>query len=262
MKKYYSLANKDNVAELYIYGDITSYEFLESDVSSYNLSRQLRELDVETINVYINSYGGEVGEGLAIHNSLVRHKAKVITHDDGFAASIAAVVFMAGDERIMTNASLLFIHNAWTMAAGNANQFRKEADDLETITAASIAIFMEHINITEEALKAMLDAEKWLLPKDALEMGFATSIVGESSSKNASQSVKKTLFEMLVAQQAIVEPIPEPIVEPIPEPEPVPEPEPTPEPILEPTPVPEPEPTPEPAPQENKTQKFINALMR
>ena len=244
MKKYYSLVKQNNEADVYIYGDITSYEYLESDVSNYNLSKELRGLDVETINVYINSYGGEVAEGLAIHNSLVRHKAKVITHDDGFAASIAAVIFMAGDERIMSNASLLFIHNAWTMAAGNANQFRKEADDLETITAASIAIFMEHVNITEEALKAMLDAEKWLLPKGALEMGFATSIVGEASNKNASQSVKKMLFDTLVKQQAIVEPIPEP----------TPDPEPTPEPI--------PEPTPDPEPKENKTLKFINALMR
>lgn len=240
MKKYYSLAKQNNEAELYIYGDITSWEYLESDVSSYTLSRELRELDVETINVYINSYGGEVAEGLAIYNSLVRHKAKVITHDDGFSASIAAVIFMAGDERIMTIASLLFIHNAWMATAGNASQLRKEAGDLETITAASVAIFMKHINITEEALKAMLDAEKWLLPKDALEMGFATSIVGETSSKNASQSVKKMLFEMLVKQQAIAEPIPEP--------------EPTPEPIPEPTPEPIPEPT------QNKTQKLMAAL--
>ena len=110
MKKYYSLVKQNNEADVYIYGDITSYEYLESDVSNYNLSKELRGLDVETINVYINSYGGEVAEGLAIHNSLVRHKAKVITHDDGFAASIAAVIFMAGDERIMSNASLLFIH--------------------------------------------------------------------------------------------------------------------------------------------------------
>ena len=116
MKKYYSLYQEEGSREasINIYGDITSWEWLESDVSSYTLSKEIEGLDVDNLHVYINSYGGEVAEGLAIYNSLKRHKAKVTTHDDGFAASIASVIFMAGDERIMSNASLLFIHNAWT----------------------------------------------------------------------------------------------------------------------------------------------------
>lgn len=204
-KKYYNLETEGTKAALYIYGDITSWPWLESDVSSYNLSKQLEQLgDVDEIDVYINSYGGEVAEGLAIYSALKRHKAKVTTWCDGFACSIASVIFMAGDTRIMSNASLLMIHNAWTRASGNANELRKQADDLDTITQASINAYMEKVNISEEELKELLDEEKWLLPQDALEKGFATMIAGADTSSKPSQSAMVYIMEKV--QQAKVPP--------------------------------------------------------
>lgn len=200
-KRYYSLAVEDREADIFIYGDITSWEWLESDVSSYTLAKEIEGLDVDVINVYINSYGGEVAEGLAIYNQLRRHKAKVKTYCDGFACSAASVVFMAGDERIMSNASLLMIHNAWMYTVGDPNQLRKDAEDLEKITEASINAYMSRVNITEEKLKEMMDAETWITPADALEMGFATSIIDGGVSKNASQSVKKQLMSMIIQRQ-------------------------------------------------------------
>lgn len=195
-KKYYNLETEGTKAALYIYGDITSWPWLESDVSSYNLSKQLEQLgDVDEIDVYINSYGGEVAEGLAIYSALKRHKAKVTTWCDGFACSIASVIFMAGDTRIMSNASLLMIHNAWTRVSGNANELRKQADDLDTITQASINAYMEKVNISEEELKELLDEEKWLLPQEALEKGFATMISGVDTSSKPSQSAMMYIME-------------------------------------------------------------------
>lgn len=195
-KKYYNLETEGTKAALYIYGDITSWPWLESDVSSYNLSKQLEQLgDVDEIDVYINSYGGEVAEGLAIYNALKRHKAKVTTYCDGFACSIASVIFMAGDVRVMSTASLLMIHNAWTYASGNANELRKQADDLDTITQASINAYMEKVNISEEELKELLDEEKWLLPQEALEKGFATMIAGVDTSSKPSQSAMVYIME-------------------------------------------------------------------
>lgn len=202
-KKYYNLETEGTKAALYIYGDITSWPWLESDVSSYNLSKQLEQLgDVEEIDVYINSYGGEVAEGLAIYSALKRHKAKVTTWCDGFACSIASVIFMAGDTRIMSNASLIMIHNAWTRVSGNANELRKQADDLDTITQASINAYMEKVNISEGELKELLDEEKWLLPQEALEKGFATMIAGVDTSSKPSQSAMVHIMEKV--QQAKV----------------------------------------------------------
>lgn len=197
-KQYYSLVQENNEATLNIYGDITSWEWYPGDVSSYTLSKQLENIEADVIHVYINSYGGEVAEGLAIYNSLKRNKAKIITHADGFACSIASVIFMAGDERIMSTASLLMIHNAWTYTSGNANELRKQADDLDVITQASVNAYMAEINISEEELKQLLDDETWLSPQSALEMNFCTSIVNEKDTEKASQSVRKTLSQMIL----------------------------------------------------------------
>lgn len=202
--KYYALVVEDREASINIYGDITSWPWIDSDISSYNLSRAIEGMDVDVINVYINSYGGEVGEGLAIYNSLKRHKAKIKTFCDGFACSIASVIFMAGDERIMSNASLLLVHNAWvSYISGNSAELRKQAADLDVITQASVNAYMSSINITEDELKEMLDNETWIVPQDALTMGFATSIVNDNVNKNLNQSVKKKVMELLLTKPAL-----------------------------------------------------------
>lgn len=204
MKRYYSLyQNKESkTADIYIYGDITSWPWIESDVSSYTLSRELQVLDetIENINVYINSYGGEVAEGLAIYNALKRHKARVTTIADGFACSIASVIFAAGDERVMSNTSLLMIHNAWTWASGNADELRKQAEDLEKITQASINAYMNIVNITEDELKEMMNNETWLNSEEALEIGFATKLIDVEDKEVATQSIRKSLMQRITKE--------------------------------------------------------------
>jgi len=203
-KQYYSMATTGDVATINIYGDICSWAWEElGEVSAYNLSKQLDELTgVSQIDVYINSYGGEVAEGLAIYNALKRKakSAKVTTYCDGFACSIASVIFMAGSERKMSKASLLMIHNAWTIAEGDAAALRKLADDMEIITSASVAAYMEVANISEVKLRHMMNKETWLTPENAVEIGFATSIVEETVT-NASQNARKKLFELIMAAE-------------------------------------------------------------
>ncbi|MDO5433330.1 head maturation protease, ClpP-related [Eubacterium sp.] len=208
MKKYYALESEGDHATINIFGDITSWPWLESDVSSYNLVQELDALqDTDRIDVYINSYGGEVAEGLAIYSALKRHKAKVVTHCEGFACSVASVIFMAGDERVMSNASLLMIHNAWTYTQGNAKELRKEADDLDTITQASKNAYLERINIDETELSAMMDSEKWLDPAECLEKGFATAIVGDGSSGKPSQHAKQAVYNAMRKMAPAVSPV-------------------------------------------------------
>ena len=201
-KKFFSLVKEKQTATLNIYGDITSWPWLDTDVSAANLSKQLEALgDVEQIDVYINSYGGEVAEGLAIYNALRRHKAKVRTYCDGFACSIASVIFMAGDERIMNESSLLMIHNAWTYAMGNSAELRKQADDLEKITQASVEAYKAHSSLSEKEIKKLMDNESWILPEEALSYGFATTI-DKTENENANQSAWLQLFNIIKAHQA------------------------------------------------------------
>lgn len=196
-KKYFALEKAGQTATLNIYGDITSFPWFDGDTSAANLSRQLEEMgDVSQIDVFINSYGGEVAEGLAIYNALRRHKAKVVTHCDGFACSIASVIFMAGDERIMCDSSLLMIHNAWTYVSGNADALRKQAEDLDKITQASIEAYKAHSSLSESEIRSMMDAETWILPAEALSFGFATGIE-RITTENASQNALSRLFEIV-----------------------------------------------------------------
>lgn len=201
MKKFYALDTSGREASIMIYGEITSWPWMESDVSSYNLAREIEGLDVDVINVYVNSPGGEVGEGLAIYNALKRHQAKVITYADGFACSIASVIFAAGDERVMYDTSLLMIHNAWTYASGDADDLRKMADDLETINAAAKAALQSVATIDDAELQAMLDAETWITASEALEKGFATRIDGVQASTKVSASARAAVYNRILHNQ-------------------------------------------------------------
>ena len=234
MNKYYALESAGSEAEIYIFGEITSWPYLESDVSSYTLAREIQGLEAEQINVHINSYGGEVAEGLAIYNVLRDHKAKVKTVCDGFACSISSAIFMAGDERVMHEASMLMLHNAWCYAAGNAGQLRKAAEDLDVISQGAVAAYLSRVNITKEELQAILDAETWMLPEEALEKGFATSVIAAKASEGkAAASARKAFFNRFKAALAVNAPSPVPQT-----------------------------PSPAPAPElENKTLRFFNALL-
>ncbi|MDD3185972.1 MAG: Clp protease ClpP, partial [Anaerostipes sp.] len=119
---YFSIVKNDKKAVVNIFSDIEQTE--------KSLPGEIRSMNVKEIHVHINSYGGEVAEGLAVYNALKDSKAKVITYCDGFAASIASVIFCAGEERVMQESSLLMIHNAWGFAQGNADEIIDYASTL------------------------------------------------------------------------------------------------------------------------------------
>lgn len=203
MKRYFSLAKEGRKARLDIYGNITSCPWMEGDMSAKILSTQLDELgDVDEIEVHINSYGGEVAEGLAIYNALRGHTARVKTVCDGLACSIASVIFMAGDERVMRKASLLMIHNAWAYGEGNAAELRKQADDLDAITEASKVAYLSRISIDADELTALMDAETWIAPERAVEMGFATAVDEFDDAPGPSQCALRALVALAAAKEA------------------------------------------------------------
>lgn len=176
----------DNSLDIYIYDDVKADSFswwsdekIKSDTSAKTIADTLAEnATAEKINLYINSYGGDVKEGLAIYNQLKRHPAKVTAYIDGFACSIASVIAMSADEVIMGNNALMMIHHAWMYAVGNAAELRKAADDLDIIDAASNSSYLAKAGdkLTEEKLNELLDAETWLNADDCIKYGLADRI--------------------------------------------------------------------------------------
>ncbi|WP_172419021.1 head maturation protease, ClpP-related [Geobacillus subterraneus] len=183
-------ADGSNSADIFIYGDIVSYQWDETDTSAASFKKDLDEVgDVDTINLYINSPGGNVFEGVAIHNMLKRHKAKINVYVDALAASIASVIAMAGDTIHMPKNAMLMIHNPWTWTYGNAAELRKVADDLDRIGNSIKQTYLQKAGdkLTEEKLQEMLDAETWLSADEAYEHGLC-DVVLEASQIAASIS--------------------------------------------------------------------------
>ena len=179
-------------ADIFIYGEITKYAWEEyGEHSATTFKNELDALgdDIETINLFVNSPGGSVFEGITIHNMLKRHKARVIAHVDALAASIASVIIMAADEIRMPSNSMLMIHNPWTFAIGNAAELRKQADDLDRIGNSSKQSYLQKAGdkITDEKLQELLDAETWLSANEAFEYGLC-DIVEEANQMAASIS--------------------------------------------------------------------------
>lgn len=180
-KKYWEIKASATGADIYIYGDIEDFKWINEDVTAADIAEEIKALgDVDQLNIYINSYGGSVFAGQAIYSILKRHQARKNVYIDGIAASIASVIAMAGDAIYMPKNAMMMVHNAWTFTAGNADQLRKVADDLDKINTSIVAAYMDKVSVTEDKLKELLDAETWLTADECLEMGFCDEILQES----------------------------------------------------------------------------------
>lgn len=212
-----------STADLYLYDDIGMWGTTAND-----FKEQLLSLKSDKINVYINSNGGEVDAGLAIYNLLRRHSAQKTIHIDGIAASMASVIAMAGDKVVMPRTALMFVHKPWTMAAGNADDLRRTADDLNAWESALVAAYTAKTGKSAEFIADMLREERLLSADEAVELGFADEIeeVERADSSYRGAITAKILCHMSKAKEkaAMIEapPAPEepaqpsaPVVEPV-----------------------------------------------
>lgn len=203
--KYYQFYKQEDRAVVNIFGDIVDDAMFCDGVSAQSFAHDLESMgDVSEIEVYINSYGGSVSQGFAIYNQLKNHTAKVTTICSGFACSIASIIFLAGDERIMQDASLLMIHNPFVMTVGNADELRKQADDLDKMAQVSVDIYCAATGLDEQTIKEMMDKETWITSKEACELGFATAKEEEPDEvvNLVVQSVKNSLVSRIVGNDA------------------------------------------------------------
>nr|WP_305147772.1 head maturation protease, ClpP-related [Blautia producta] len=129
------------------------------------------------IELHVNSYGGDVKEGIAIYNLLKQHGAQKTCYVDGFAYSIASVICLACDKIIMGLGTSMLIHNMSMYVYGNAEMLRKCADDLDVLMESNRQIYMARAkNLTEEELADMMDKETYLTPEQCLEYGFCDEV--------------------------------------------------------------------------------------
>ena len=133
----------------------------------------------QDIVVSINSPGGDVFAGFEIYNMLAARKGGTTVRVMGLAASAASYIAMAADpgKLQMCRASMMMIHNPWSWAYGNAEEMRKQAEVLDAIGSVMVDIYMQRATCAEEELRAMLDAERYLSPTEALAAGLCDEII-------------------------------------------------------------------------------------
>lgn len=162
----------DDPDEISIFGEVGDY-----GTTADMIAAQLKNCTAPVLNLTINSGGGSVFDGLAIYNMLAAHPAKVAVSIAGWAASIASVIAMAGDEiRIAENAQLM-IHSAWSFCIGSASDMRAEAGVLDNIDASILGIYVARTGGDPKAIATMVSAETWMSGQEAVDSGFCDTFV-------------------------------------------------------------------------------------
>lgn len=164
-----------------IYGEVVPFQDIwEGCVNLTGVQAQLKEAKGQDLRVRINCVGGDVEEGFAIYSELRRYAkendAKITTLAEGRCASIATVIFLAGDERITTEYTAPFVHNAWTYVEGDAKQLLRLAVDLEECNKQIADHYTKHTDLTYDEARALMEAETSITPEECVALRFATSI--------------------------------------------------------------------------------------
>ena len=209
--------------EVYVYGEIGTW-----GITANQFVRDLAAMDdgVSPIVVAFNSIGGDLFDGLAIHNALSRLGERCTGRVDALAASAASVAVCGAHKVVIASNAMLMIHNPWTYAAGDAEDLRKVATALDQALEVIIAAYKaKSPNIDEVELRRLVNAETWLTASEAVALGLADE-VGEGVTVKACLGQGGALQRYQHAPQALLAQLEElPEQPPEPEPEPKPEPE-------------------------------------
>lgn len=189
--------------ELYLYDEIVSEKYPGYDgelvgFTPNDLSDVLHGAESgDTVNLFVNSPGGSVFAAVAMTSEIKRARSKGIKVDayvDGIAASAASFLIMACDTVYMYNGSMLMVHKPWNFCIGNANDFLKAAEELETIeNGTCMPVYRDKLKCDEEELKALLANETWLSAKQSAEI-FDIVLIDES------KDVKSVMTDSVIAK--------------------------------------------------------------
>jgi ATP-dependent protease ClpP protease subunit len=167
-RQWFKIVAKAADAEVFIYDEIGYW-----GTSAAEFAQQLAALDVSTINLRINSPGGEVFDGVAIYNALKTHKATVNVSVDGLAASIASVIAMAGDTITVQRGAQMMIHDASGLAYGNAACMTQMAALLDKLSDTIAGFYAARAGGSLTSWRDVMRAETWYSPEEAVAAGLA-----------------------------------------------------------------------------------------
>lgn len=173
---YRVAAKGSDAAEIYIYGVIGGDWFGEG-ITAKVVADDLKALGkVKTIDVRINSEGGNVFDGKAIYSLLVENKATINVKIDGLAASAASFIAMAGNSIEIAEGAFVMVHDAYGISYGRAEEMRAYADLLDMVNASIIDVYAARTKQSIDKIKKWMKDETWFTAKDAVDNGFADAM--------------------------------------------------------------------------------------
>jgi ATP-dependent Clp protease, protease subunit len=180
MRQWFTMKADDKSAEIVIYDEIGKSFWNEEAVSAKSFLDDLNALgEVETITLRINSPGGDIFDGVAIHNAIKNHKAKVTAHVDGIAASAASYIAMAANKIVMPANAFMLIHGASGFVFGNADDMRGVAADLDRVDKSITATYVARSKSTTAKIKAIMKEDRLMDAAEAKELGLADEVAKE-----------------------------------------------------------------------------------
>lgn len=209
-KTWYGITNRADCAQVHIYNDIGEY-----GITASQFCQELAAIDAPAIEVRINSRGGDVFDGIAIHGALERHPATIRVVVDGVAASIASVIAMAGDKVTMARGSSMMIHEAHTAAAGPAAHMRAQAEVLDKASDQIAGFYMARAGGDLPQWRARMGRETWYDADEAVKAGLADEVAPPSRQVRASMDLSVFNFAGRAAAPAPdLEPAAKPVTAP------------------------------------------------
>lgn len=188
---WFKITNADDKDEatLYIYEEIMSGMWAEyfGAVSAQGMIDQLNEITASTINIRINSPGGEVFEAIAIYNALVSHSATINVYVDALAASAASVIAMAGDKLTMMVGAQMMIHDAMGYGMGNAKELRDYAEFLDRQSDNIASIYAARSGAETSDMRDLMLAETWMFADEAVALNFADEVYVKSAAEEGDE---------------------------------------------------------------------------
>jgi len=183
--------NKAEGIEVVLSGEVGHW-----DVSARKIADAIENKKSAPLTIKINSVGGDVFEGFALYNAIKNHEGPTTAIVEGLAASAASLFAMASDILVMREASLLMLHNPHSVCAGESKDMIQSAQVLDKVRDIMVSRYQAKTGQSEESLIEMLDAETWLTPEEALELGFCDRI---DYSEPVESSLQSTLISKITA---------------------------------------------------------------
>lgn len=173
-----------DTATIYVYDIIDAYW----GVSASDFTRALSAITVPNINLRVNSPGGDVFEARAMMAAIAEHPATITAKIDGIAASAATALTLACDAVEIVEGGFYMIHQAWTLALGNADDMRTTAGLLDKIDGVLVDGYVKKSGKAEDEVRAWMKAETWFTAQEAIDAGFAETLVAIGASNTSART--------------------------------------------------------------------------